>query len=894
MSINLVIVESPAKAKTIKKYLGKDFEVLASYGHVRDLVAKEGAVDPTRDFAMKYDIIKEKNKDRHVDAIERAARKAKALYLATDPDREGEAISWHLYEILKERGVLDGKAVHRAKFFEITKKEIQNAIANPEQLSHTLVDAQQARRALDYLVGFNLSPLLWKKIMPGLSAGRVQSVALRLICDREAEIKAFVSQEYWTVEVEAAQAGQPFRARLVEFEGEKIEADVGNSRFSITNEGRAKEIERRLQAACAGALAVASVEKKPRARRPQAPFRTSTLQQSAANRLGFTARRTMQTAQKLYEGVDFGEGPVGLITYMRTDSTSLAMEAIGQIREFIGATYGADNVPTAPRTYANKQANAQEAHEAIRPTTVSITPEQLKGKIDEDQWRLYQLVWQRTVASQMPDALYEQTTALLVPGGDALAQRLGGGAAGRDGAGRAASADAASAVAGASAVLRASGSVLKEAGWLAAYNVDASDEDDAPGEESGSRLPALDRGDRPALNGVLPEQHFTQPPPRYTEASLVKALEERGIGRPSTYASIIETLRFRKYVDADKRNFVPTDTARIVIDFLVKFFPSYVDYDFTARLEEELDEISRGDKEWIPVMHEFWGPFIKRVKHVDSSVTREQVAQARQLGVDPKSGRPVSVRVGQYGPFAQLGTKDDVEKPKFAGLRPHQKMDSITLDEALQLFELPRTLGVLPTGEKVGVGVGRFGPYVKYGDKFVSLKTDDPYTIDFPRALEVIAEKKVADAERTICDFGVDGVQVLKGRFGPYITDGKRNAKIPKEREPASMTLDECRALLAVAPLRGTTRFGRKKTAAPSARDAADAATNDRAPAKTAARSTKAPKNSDAPAGAAAKVAAGAKVGAGVKAGAGAKSAPKKAPAKKKAAAKPAAQKKAG
>jgi DNA topoisomerase-1 len=884
MSSNLVIVESPAKAKTIKKYLGKDFEVLASYGHVRDLVAKEGAVDPTRDFAMKYDIIKEKNKDRHVDAIERAARKAKALYLATDPDREGEAISWHLYEILKERGVLDGKAVHRAKFFEITKKEIQNAIANPEQLSHTLVDAQQARRALDYLVGFNLSPLLWKKIMPGLSAGRVQSVALRLICDREAEIKAFVSQEYWTVEVEAAQGGQPFRARLVEFEGEKIEADVGNSRFSITNEGRAKEIERRLQAACAGALAVASVEKKPRSRRPQAPFRTSTLQQSAANRLGFTARRTMQTAQKLYEGVDFGEGPIGLITYMRTDSTSLALEAIGQIREFIGATYGAQNVPAAPRTYANKQANAQEAHEAIRPTTVSITPEQLRGRIDEDQWRLYQLIWQRTVASQMPDALYEQTTALLVPGGDAIAKSLGRvpGAAGRDAPGRAGALDAASAVAGASAVLRASGSVLKEAGWLAAYNVDASDEDDAPGEEGGSRLPALDRGDRPALKDVLPEQHFTQPPPRYTEASLVKALEERGIGRPSTYASIIETLRYRKYVDADKRNFVPTDTARIVIDFLVKFFPSYVDYDFTARLEEELDEISRGDKEWIPVMHEFWDPFIERVKHVDSSVTREEVAQARQLGVDPKSGRPVSVRVGQYGPFAQLGTKDDVEKPKFAGLRPHQKMDSITLDEALQLFELPRTLGQLPTGEKVGVGVGRFGPYVKYGDKFVSLKTDDPYTIDFPRALEVIAEKKVADAERTICDFGVDGVQVLKGRFGPYITDGKRNAKIPKEREPASMTLDECRALLAVAPLRGTTRFGRKKTAAPAGKaTGAEAAANDAAPAKAAARSAKAPKKSDAPAGAGAKAAPK-------------KAALRKAPPKKKAAAKPGPKKKAG
>jgi DNA topoisomerase-1 len=879
MSSNLVIVESPAKAKTIKKYLGKDFEVLASYGHVRDLVAKEGAVDVNRDFAMKYEVIQEKNKDRHVDAIERAAKKAKTLYLATDPDREGEAISWHLHEILKERGVLDGKTVHRAKFFEITKNEIQNAIANPEKLSHDLVDAQQARRALDYLVGFNLSPLLWKKIMPGLSAGRVQSVALRLICDREAEIKAFVSQEYWTVEVEAAKNAQAFRARLVEFEGEKVEADVSNSRFTITTEARAKEIERRLQDLSGGSLAVTGVEKKPRSRSPQAPFRTSTLQQAAANRLGFTARRTMQTAQRLYEGVDFGEGPIGLITYMRTDSTSLAAEAIGQIRDYIGATFGAQNVPAQPRSYANKQANAQEAHEAIRPTNVTIAPDQIRGKIDEDQWRLYQLIWQRTVASQMPNALYEQTTATLVPG--AWAAKAGVPTLGAD-ARTPSDAAMTAATAGAPAVLRASGSVLKEPGYLAVYNIDASDDED-PSEE-GSRLPALNAGDRPDLKAVLPEQHFTQPPPRYTEASLVKALEERGIGRPSTYASIIETLRYRKYVDADKRNFVPTDTARIVIDFLVKFFPSYVDYDFTARLEEELDEISRGDREWVPVMHEFWKPFIKLVKHVETSVTREEVAQARQLGVDPKSGRPVSVRVGQYGPFAQLGTKDDVEKPKFAGLRPHQKMDSITLDEALQLFELPRALGQLPTGEKVSVGVGRFGPYIKYGDKYVSLKIDDPYTIQFPRALEVIEEKKVADAERTIRDFGVDNIQVLKGRFGPYITDGKRNAKIPKDREPSSMSLEECQALLAVAPLRGANRFGRKKTAPAAKTDGAADASSDASTKKTAAKGAKKTSGEKAAAAKPATVKA-----AGARAPAGGTAASK--PAAAKAASKPAASK---
>jgi DNA topoisomerase-1 len=518
----------------------------------------------------------------------------------------------------------------------------------------------------------------------------------------------------------------------------------------------------------------------------------------------------MQTAQRLYEGVDFGEGPIGLITYMRTDSTSLAAEAITHIREYVGRTYGAGSVPPAPRTYANKQANAQEAHEAIRPTNVDVTPDQLRGRIDEDQWKLYTLIWQRTVASQMTNALYEQTTATLVPGG-AGAKAGGGSNAGTGAPGGARDGNAA---AGAPAVLRASGSVLKEPGYLAVYNVDANDDDDAT--EDGGRLPALEREDRAGLKDVLPEQHFTQPPPRYTEASLVKALEERGIGRPSTYASIIETLRFRKYVEAEKRNFVPTDTAKIVNDFLVKFFPHYVDYDFTARLEEELDEISRGDKEWVPVMREFWDPFIDRVKHVESSVSREEVAQARQLGTDPKSGRPVSVRVGQYGPFVQLGTKDDDEKPKFAGLRPGQKMDTITLDEALQLFTLPRTLGVLPTGETVSVGVGRFGPYVKYGAKYVSLKTDDPYTIQFPRACEVIEEKQLADAARTIRDYGVDNIQVLNGRFGPYITDGKRNARIPKDREPASMTLEECQALLAAAPPRGTSRFGRRK-AAPAA-----------------------------------------------------------------------------
>ena len=779
MSSNLVIVESPAKAKTIKKYLGKDFEVLASYGHVRDLVPKEGAVNPERNFEMRYALI-ERN-ERHVDAIEKAMKKADALYLATDPDREGEAISWHLHEILKERGALKNKPVYRAKFFEITKNEIQKAVANPEQLSTELVNAQQARRALDYLVGFNLSPLLWKKIMPGLSAGRVQSVALRLICEREAEIEAFISQEYWTLEVDAAKDGQAFKARVVEVDGERLEADVAKSRFSLTNAAAAHGVEQRLTAACGGRLKVVAVEAKPRSRSPQAPFRTSTLQQAAANRLGFSARRTMQLAQKLYEGVDFGEGAVGLITYMRTDSTSLSVEAIGQIRETIQTLYGNDGLPDEPRSYANKQKNAQEAHEGIRPTSAANTPEKLRGHIDEDQWRLYSLIWKRTVASQMTNALFEQVSVTMHPGA-ASGTPVG--------------------------VVRATGSTLIKPGYLAAYEVDRNDDEES---EDGSRLPALVVGDVATLVELKPEQHFTEPPPRYTEAGLVKALEERGIGRPSTYAAIIETLRARKYVEDERRNFLPTDTGKIVSNFLVRFFPKYVDYDFTARLEDELDDISRGDKEWVPVLREFWKPFIDLVRNIEKTVTREQVAQARQLGMDPTSGRPVSVRVGQYGPFAQLGTKDDVEKPKFAGLRPGQKMSTISLEEALKLFTLPRTVGELPGGEAVSIGIGRFGPYVKFGAKYVSIKTDDPYTIQFPRALELIEEKKLADAARLIKDYAVDDLQVLNGRFGPYLTDGKRNARVPKDRDPASLTLEEARALIVDAPLRGTTRFGRKK-----------------------------------------------------------------------------------
>jgi DNA topoisomerase-1 len=819
MSENLVIVESPAKAKTIKKYLGKDFEVLASYGHVRDLIEKEGAVDTDGGFRMKYAVI-EKNAPK-VDAIERAARKAKSLYLATDPDREGEAISWHLAEILGERGVLAGKDVHRVRFYEITRNAIREAVEHPDRLNDNLINAQQARRALDYLVGFNLSPLLWKKIKPGLSAGRVQSVALRLICEREDEIGRFIRQEYWTIEADADKAGSQFPARLVEYRGEKVEADTKEGRFSFRSETEAREVERTVLAAAGGELLVNSVERKPRRRNPAPPFTTSTLQQEAARKLGFTARRTMQNAQRLYEA--------GFITYMRTDSVSLSDDAVRDIRGAVVEQYGQRALADQINVYRTKSKNAQEAHEAIRPTAAARNLEAASQEIDDaDQRRLYGLIWQRTMACQMAPAVYDTVTVDLLPA-----------ATGRNPA------------KDARHRLRASGSTLIEPGFLAVYREDI-DEDDAPEDDGETRLPPLAEGDRVKLAAIRPEQHFTEPPPRFTEASLVKTLEAFGIGRPSTYAAIIETLRYRQYVEMQGRAFVPTDIGRIVSRFLVKYFPVYVDFNFTAQMEDVLDDISNGTKAWRPELERFWKPFSGRVHEIETSVTREEVAEARELGRDPVTGKPITVRMGQYGPYVQLGSKDDEEKPRFAGLRPGQKMDQVDLGEALKLLSLPRTLGRSATGDTVSVGVGRFGPYVKYGAKYASIKDDDPYTLELPRALEIVAEKERAEAERNIRDFGADGIRVLKGRFGPYITDGTRNAKVPKDREPASLSLEECRALLAEAPERGG-RFGRgrfgkkvvgakKNAASPSAaaeRPAA-AAAKKRAAAKPAAAKKKA------------------------------------------------------
>jgi len=761
MAKNLVVVESPAKARTIKKYLGPDFEVLASYGHVRDLRPKEGAVEPDKDFAMHYETI-DKN-EKHVAALRRAMKKADALYLATDPDREGEAIAWHVVQLLRDKDALNGKPVHRIVFHEITKRAVAEALEHPREISMELVNAQQARRALDYLVGFNLSPLLWKKIRRGLSAGRVQSPALRMIVEREQEIEQFKAREYWTLEADLRKQETPFAARLTHHRGEKLK------QFSVTGEKQAKDIEAELLAAAQGRLRVAKVEKKQRRRNPAAPFTTSTLQQDAARRLGFTAQRTMRIAQQLYEGIDTGSGLVGLITYMRTDSVTLAGEAVDEARAFIAEQYGAKQVPSKPRVYKTKAKNAQEAHEAVRPTSVRRTPEMVEAHLNKDQLKLYQLIWKRTVACQMRHATIDTVAVDLACGADEAGNTF-----------------------------RANGSSIADPGYLLVYD---EGPEEGKGDDKERRLPALREGEHVDLLGIRSEQHFTEPPPRYTEASLIRALEDYGIGRPSTYASIISTLLAREYVELDKRRFMPTDVGRLVNAFLTDHFGDYVDYEFTARLEDDLDAISRGEQEWVPRMREFWEPFREQVETKEATVSRKEAAQARVLGTDPKSGRELSVRIGRFGPYAQIGTSEDDEKPRFAGLMPDQRISTITREEALALFQLPRELGETPEGEPVSTNVGRFGPYVRYGDKFVSLKKEDsPYTITLERALELIAEKKRLDANREIKVFEEEGIKILNGRYGPYVTNGKRNASVPKDREPASLTLEESRKLLESAP----------------------------------------------------------------------------------------------
>jgi DNA topoisomerase-1 len=620
----------------------------------------------------------------------------------------------------------------------------------------------------------------------------VQSPALRMICEREAEIQAFVPREYWTLDAQGLRSEQSFPLKLVEFAGRKVE------QFSFGDEKAASEVERVLLAATGagqakpaaegetarleppGKLRVISIERKQRNRHPAPPFTTSTLQQEAARKLGYSAQRTMRLAQQLYEGVDYGEGAVGLITYMRTDAVNLANEAIGEIRQVIGKVYGAEALPEAARFFKNKSRNAQEAHEAIRPTSAAVLPQMLEGRIDSDLQKLYALIWKRAVACQMTHAVFDTVAIDLLAGKEGVDRNL----------------------------FRANGSTLVKPGFIAVY---LEGQDDAADDDDDRILPAMNEGDIVDLVSLRGTQHFTEPPPRYSEASLVKALEEHGIGRPSTYASIISTLKDREYVDMDGRRFIATDIGKIVNNFLSTHFSKYVDYGFTAAMEDELDAVSRGEEPWTEPLQKFWQPFVDLIDHTEKNVSRDEAAQARELGVDPVSGKPVSVRMGRFGPFVQIGTRDDEEKPRFAGLRPGQKMDTITLAEGLQLFQLPRKLGANAEGEMLEANIGRFGPYIKFGSKYASLKEDDPYTITLERAIEVVEAKKLADANRIIQDFGIDDIQVLNGRYGPYITDKLRNARIPKDRDPKTLTLDECRELLAAAPQRpGRGRFAKK------------------------------------------------------------------------------------
>ena len=813
MSQNLLIVESPSKAKTLKKYLGRGFDIVASYGHVRDLEAKEGAVDPADNFHMKYALV-EKNR-KHVDVIVKAVGKAARIYLATDPDREGEAIAWHLGEILKGKKLLKNKKLHRVVFYEITETAVTDAVAKPRQISMPLVNAQQARRALDHLVGFKLSPLLWKKIGPGLSAGRVQSPALRLIVERELEIEKFKSREYWTVHLDTHKEKQKFGARLMQYRGDKVE------QFTIVTDEQHRQVIADIEKTAKGTAKVVRVERKPKSRQPAAPFTTSTLQQEAVRKLGFTTDRAMRTAQQLYEGVDIGGDTVGLITYMRTDSLSLANEALHELRDYIKKKFDADYLPRAPIQYRSKSKNAQEAHEAIRPTSVFRTPESVRKYLTSEQTALYEMIWKRTLACQMTPARYDTTTVDL-------------------------------AVGRADTLFRATGQILVFPGFMAVYLEDA---DDAEQEEE-ARLPRLEEHETVPIDRLFGEQHFTQPPPRYTEASLVKTLEEYGIGRPSTYASIISTLQDRGYALLEKKRFQPTDIGRLVNGFLTSHFSHYVDYGFTANLEEELDEISNGERDWIPVLKDFWKDFSRDLKskekvargspleetcpkcgkqlflqnsrrgmfigcggYPDCDYTKPWGNQPEGpvvLGNDPASELEILLLKGPYGFYVQLGQtpQDKTVKPKRAAWPKNIPAASADLDTAIKLLALPRQLGLHPeTGKPVEASIGRFGPYLKHDGMFKSIpKVDNVHDIALTRAIQLLAEKKTGGmAGRALGAHPDDGraVAVHSGRYGPYVKHGKINATIPPSADPAKLTLEEAVELLAAKSAKGSS--GKKK-----------------------------------------------------------------------------------
>ena len=809
MALNLLIVESPSKAKTLKKYLGKDYEILASYGHVRDLVPKTGAVDPDDDFKMKYELIERNTK--HVDAIAKAVKDADTILLATDPDREGEAIAWHLSEILKSRKALKDKKMKRVVFYEITEGAVKDAVKHPRAISMELVNAQQARRALDYLVGFNLSPLLWKKIRRGLSAGRVQSPALRLIVEREIEIEKFKTQEYWTLHFDSEKDKIAFTARLTHFNGEKLD------QFAIGNAAREEEIHKFLDAHGKGLAKVREVEKKRKLRSPAAPFTTSTLQQEAVRKLGFSTDRAMKVAQSLYEGVSVGKVVTGLITYMRTDSVTLSKEAVTEMRGFINKNYGPDYLPKAPIEYRANSKNAQEAHEAIRPTSIARTPDSVARYLNDEQRKLYEMIWKRAIASQMTPAKFDTVAVDFVVGGEGN-------------------------------VFRATGQTMVFPGFFAVYH---EDQDDAV-EEEDKHLPSFQAGDSVKIKKLYGEQHFTQPPPRFSEASLVKALEQYGIGRPSTYSSIISTLVNREYVTLDKKRFQPTDVGRVVNKFLTDHFAHWVDYEFTAKLEDELDDISNGKEEWKPVLARFWKDFSAQLiekesvsrKEVTQEVLEEicpkcgkhqltnrlgrrgrfigcagypecdytrnvdgaenQEAQKREIGTDPNTQQLIQLLVGPYGPYIQLGEPEGDKKPKRVSVPKNVAPDSVDLPVALQLLALPRDLGPHPEdGKKVNAAIGRFGPYVSHDGMFKSIPKDESvFDISLERAVALLKEPKQFSARGALKVLGKhpddnQPVALYSGRYGAYVKHGKVNATLPDQGAVGTITLEEAIELLA-------------------------------------------------------------------------------------------------
>ncbi len=825
--MNLVVVESPAKAKTINKYLGPDFKVLASYGHVRDLPSKDGSVQPDQDFAMTWEV--DAKSAKRLNDIADAAKGAERLILATDPDREGEAISWHVLEVLNRKKAIKGAIVQRVVFNAITKSAVTEAMAHPRDIDMELVDAYLARRALDYLVGFTLSPVLWRKLPGARSAGRVQSVALRLVVDREVEIEAFRAQEYWSIEAEVSAGAEPFVARLVKHDGKRV------TRLDIGDEATARAAQ---QAVESGRFTVAAVETKPARRTPAPPFTTSTLQQEAARKLGFSAQRTMQAAQRLYEGVDIGGETQGLITYMRTDGVQVAAEALDDARRVIAGRYGKEYVPAEPRHYKTKAKNAQEAHEAIRPTSLARNPGSVR--LEGDLGRLYELIWKRMIASQMEAARIERTTVDIES------------ADGKTG-------------------LRATGQVVLFDGYLAVYEEGRDD----PEDEESARLPQIRQGAEAKVLKAQADQHFTEPPPRYSEASLVKKLEELGIGRPSTYASILTVLRDREYVRMDKARFVPEDKGRLVTAFLERFFPRYVEYDFTAALEERLDEVSAGKLDWKALLRDFWrdfhaavgeigelrtaqvldalnetlgphifpqradggdprtcpacgdgqlslkvsryGAFIGCSNYPECRYTRQIGADSdnesgesgdRNLGSDPVTGQAVWLKTGRFGPYVQLG---EGEKPKRASLPKGWTPAAVDLEKALRLLRLPREVGAHPEdGEPVLAGIGRYGAYVQHGKTYANLPdADEVFDVGLNRAVSLIAEKRSGAAggrgrsgQTALKELGShpqsgEPVRVLSGRYGPYIASGGVNANVPRGADPQAVTMEQAVALLA-------------------------------------------------------------------------------------------------